>query len=59
MAIYLNMKIMMFLSVALQLAIINLFLGTWDPFWGFNIVWQIVVDGVIGLSNLHEKIIYF
>uniref|UniRef100_A0A1I8BIU9 Innexin n=1 Tax=Meloidogyne hapla TaxID=6305 RepID=A0A1I8BIU9_MELHA len=40
------MKIMMFLSILIQLALINLFLGTWDIFWGFNILWQIVVDGL-------------
>jgi len=40
------MKILMFLSILIQLILINLFLGTWDLFWGFNILWQIVVDGV-------------
>ncbi|CAK5086679.1 unnamed protein product [Meloidogyne enterolobii] len=45
-AIYLLMKILMFLSILIQLILINLFLGTWDLFWGFNILWQIVVDGV-------------
>jgi hypothetical protein len=40
---------MMFLSILFQLILINLFLGTWDPFWGFNIFWQLVVEGVKNL----------
>uniref|UniRef100_A0A914LHZ5 Innexin n=1 Tax=Meloidogyne incognita TaxID=6306 RepID=A0A914LHZ5_MELIC len=50
-AIYLLMKFLMFLSILIQLILINLFLGTWDLFWGFNILWQIVVDGVDWRNN--------
>ena len=40
------MKVLLICVVGLQLLIINFFLGTWDPLWGFHIVWQIAVDGV-------------
>ncbi|KAF7636046.1 Innexin [Meloidogyne graminicola] len=42
--IYLFMKSLMFFSIIIQMALINIFLGTWDPFWGFNILWQIVIN---------------
>lgn len=50
-AIYMLMKALLIGAVACQLVIINYFLGTWDPLWGFNIVRRIAIDGVDWRNN--------
>ncbi|KAL3077251.1 hypothetical protein niasHS_013240 [Heterodera schachtii] len=42
---YLLMKVLFVFALALQLFIINFSLGSFDPLWGFTIIWQIVVVG--------------
>uniref|UniRef100_A0A914HTL3 Innexin n=1 Tax=Globodera rostochiensis TaxID=31243 RepID=A0A914HTL3_GLORO len=42
---YLLMKSLFVLALSLQLFIINFSLATFNPLWGFTIIWKIAVDG--------------